>query len=191
MVEGRLRSRIPSLGLDSFSEYCDFVFPSGGTQDEFIHLVAAITTNKTEFFREPAHFYYLKNHLLPSMLTSRDISPERPLRVWSAACSTGQEPYSLAMELAVDNRLQEQLYFQIFATDISTQVLETCKKAIYNVDVAAGIPRDFQKRYLLKETCCCLYTAQRIDLFFFHKSDTVSFYHFYQGQASQHPYGLQ
>jgi len=152
MVEGRLRSRIRSLGLDSFTEYCKFVFLNGGSQEEFIHLVDAITTNKTEFFREPAHFSYIKNHLLPTLLNEGSFSKHRPLRVWSAASSTGEEPYSLAMEFAEFNRLQEQIEYQVFATDICTQVLEICKKAIYTVEVAAGIPTDLQKRYLLKST---------------------------------------
>ncbi len=150
MVEGRLRSRIRFLGLSSFSEYCKYVFFNGGSQEEFIHLVDAITTNKTEFFREPAHFDYLKNHLLPLLLRDSNFSVHRPLRIWSAACSTGQEPYSLAMYLTEFNRLEKQFDFQIFATDISTQVLEICKKAIYSMEVAEGIPADLQKRYLLK-----------------------------------------
>lgn len=147
MVEGRLRSRIRALGLASFSEYCSFVFATGETPDEFIHLVDAITTNKTEFFREPAHFSYLKRQLLPALLQSGTI---RPLRVWSSACSTGQEPYSLAMELAEFNRTQEQFEFQVFATDICTQVLDIATHAVYSTDVAMEIPVDRQKRYLLK-----------------------------------------
>lgn len=147
MVEGRLRSRIRALGIGSFSEYCTFVFCNGELPDEFIHLVDAITTNKTEFFREPVHFTYLKHQLLPFLLREGMI---RPLRIWSSACSMGQEPYSLAMELAEFNRLEEQFEFQVFATDICTQVLEIATRAVYGAEIAADIPIDRQKRYLLK-----------------------------------------
>ncbi len=150
MVEGRLRSRIRILGQSSFSEYCQFVFASDGIQDEFIHLIDAITTNKTEFFREPAHFSYLQNHLIPALLREGTYSKSRPLRIWSSACSTGQEPYSLAIELAEFNRLQEQFKFQVFATDICTQVLDIAMRAVYSTDVATDIPEELKKRYLLK-----------------------------------------
>ena len=149
MVEGRLRSRVRLLGLPSFTEYCNSVFHNGAFQDEFIHLVDAITTNKTEFFREPAHFTYLTNQLLPDLHQGR--SPlRRPLRVWSSACSTGQEPYSLAMELAEYKRLHDDFDFRVQATDICTQVLETAVRAIYNADLIADIPANYRKRYLLK-----------------------------------------
>lgn len=149
MVEGRLRKRIRALGLSSFSEYCTSVFRKGEIQDEFIHLVDAITTNKTEFFREPAHFSFLKRQLLPALIQGSQ-PMIRPLRIWSSACSTGQEPYSLAMELAEFNRLQERFEFQVFATDICTQVLEIATRAVYSSEVAADIPPDLQNRYLLK-----------------------------------------
>ncbi len=150
MVEGRLRSRIRILGLSTFTDYCDFVFRNGGLQDEFIHLVDSITTNKTDFFREPAHFSYLSNQFLPALLQEGKTPMHRPLYVWSSACSTGQEPYSLAMELAEFKRLYEDFDFRILATDISTQVLGICTRAVYSVDVAADIPAELQRRYLLK-----------------------------------------
>ncbi len=150
MIEGRLRSRIRILGLRMFSEYCNFVFREGGYPDEFIHLIDSITTNKTEFFRERDHFSYLRSHALPNLLHGSNTPLNRPLSIWSAACSTGQEPYTLAIELAEFKRLHGHFDFQIFATDICTQVLETGKRAVYSVDVAEDIPPDLQKRYLLK-----------------------------------------
>jgi len=149
MVEGRLRKRVRALGVGSFSEYCNHVFSGDAFQDEFIHLVDAITTNKTEFFREPAHFSYLTNELLPTIHLGKQ-PLRRPLRVWSSACSTGQEPYSLAMELSEFKRLHDDFDFQVQATDISTQVLRIAIRAIYNDDLASDIPETYQKRYLLK-----------------------------------------
>ena len=149
MVEGRLRSRVRALGLPSFAEYCHSVFSNGSFQGEFIHLVDAITTNKTEFFRESAHFSYLSNQLLPALHEGK-FPLRRPLRVWSSACSTGQEPYSLAMEFAEYKRLHNDFEFQVQATDISTKVLQIAVRAVYGYDLAADIPVEYQKRYLLK-----------------------------------------
>ncbi len=149
MVEGRLRKRVRALGLPSFAKYCTSVFNNSSFQGEFIHLVDAITTNKTEFFREPAHFAYLTNELLPALHLGK--SPlQRPLRIWSSACSTGQEPYSLAMELAEFKRSYADFDFRVQATDICTQVLNIASKAIYSDELAGDIPVNYQKQYLLK-----------------------------------------
>ncbi len=150
MVEGRLRSRIRILGLSTFTDYCDFVFRNGGLQDEFIHLIDSVTTNKTDFFREPAHFSYLNSQFLPAMMREGKTSMHSPLYIWSSACSTGQEPYSLAMELAEFKRQYDDFDFRILATDISTQVLGICKRAVYSVDASADIPAELKRRYLLK-----------------------------------------
>jgi len=150
MVEGRLRSRIRSLGLESFTRYCQLVFAENAGKEEFLHLVDAITTNKTEFFREPAHFTYLSTTLLPSLLQAKNRSSSRPLQVWSSACSTGQEPYTLAIELAEFRRLNPSFSFQIMGTDICTQVLEVARRAVYSDEVATAIPPDLRKRYLLR-----------------------------------------
>lgn len=149
MVEGRLRKRVRALQLRSFSDYCSGVLRNGTFQDEFIHLVDAITTNKTEFFREPAHFSYLRERLLPAVHQST--APlRRPLRVWSSACSTGQEPYSLAMELNEYTRAYNDFRFQVTATDICTQVLEVASRAVYADELAIDIPPAYRKRYLLR-----------------------------------------
>lgn len=149
MVEGRLRKRVRALGMNSFAEYCDSVFSNDSFQGEFIHLVDAITTNKTEFFREPAHFSYLTNELLPVLHLGK-FPLRRPLRIWSSACSTGQEPYSLAMELAEFKRAHNDFDFRVQGTDICTQVLNIATRAIYSDDLATDIPADYQSRYLLR-----------------------------------------
>ncbi len=150
MVEGRLRSRLRTLGLGTYSDYCDFVFRNGGFDDEIVHLVDSITTNKTEFFREPAHFSYLGSHLLPSLLQEGRQPMLRTLKIWSAACSTGQEPYSLALQLADFKRIHAHIDFQVLATDICTQVLEVAARAVYSAEAAGDIPEELKKRYLLK-----------------------------------------
>ena len=149
MVEGRLRKRVRALELPSFSDYCSAVFRNGAFQDEFIHLVDAITTNKTEFFREPAHFSYLTKQLLPAVHQGH-IPLRRPFRIWSSACSTGQEPYSLAMELTEYQRAHSDFDFQVLATDICTQVLQIATRAVYAIDIAADIPAEYQKSFSAK-----------------------------------------
>src|SRR5690348_13723 len=85
MVEGRLRKRVRSLGLDSLDEYCRLLFEHDRLDDEFVHLVDLVTTNKTDFFREPEHFEFLTGQALPALLQGRAGGRERQLKVWSAA----------------------------------------------------------------------------------------------------------
>ena len=94
MLESRLRKRLRKLGLSDFSEYCELVF--GGDQEELVTMIDVVTTNKTDFFREPRHFDYLTQKVVPTL--GGDLP--RGLRVWSAACSTGEEPWTLAMVLS-------------------------------------------------------------------------------------------
>ncbi len=150
MVEGRLRRRVKALGMHSYDEYCAHVFGNGKHHDEFINLVDVITTNKTEFFREPVHFTCLSNQLLPTFQQSRGAAETNPFRIWSAACSTGQEPYSMAMELAEFSRIQGSYPFRVYATDISTQVLQVAKRAVYSYADVDSIPLEMKRRYLLK-----------------------------------------
>lgn len=147
MVEGRLRRRVRTLGLPSLHAYCRFLFEEGGLESEFPQLLDALTTNKTDFFREPQHFDVLIRQVVPEMVAD-GVGLHRPLRVWSAACSTGCEPYTIAMvlsEVAVDG-----FGFAIAATDICSEVLATARRAIYPEDVAAPIPLDMRRRYLLR-----------------------------------------
>ncbi|MEJ2118251.1 MAG: CheR family methyltransferase, partial [Alphaproteobacteria bacterium] len=100
MVEGRLRRRIRAVGLETFADYCCYLFNEGGLADETVPLIDAVTTNKTDFFREPTHFQYLAETAIPELWASNSISKHTPLKVWSAACSTGAEAYTMAMVLA-------------------------------------------------------------------------------------------
>ncbi|MBA3014126.1 MAG: chemotaxis protein CheR [Proteobacteria bacterium] len=148
MLSGRLTKRLRILGLTSFAAYCDFLFSAEGQKTELIPLMDTVTTNKTDFFREPAHFAYLTGTVLPSLISRG----EKHCRVWSAGCSTGEEPYTLAMVLS-DYRHSNSargFSFEITASDISTKVLEIAKRAIYSEDKVHPIAMDMKKRYLLK-----------------------------------------
>jgi len=149
MLEGRLRRRLRALKMKDFAEYCDHVMSSDAGLDEIVAMIDEVTTNKTDFFREPAHFDFLSNEALPS-LAKMGAGPQYPLRVWSAACSSGEEPYTLAMVLA-DFALSRVGYrYSILGTDICSEVLEQAKRAIYSDTLIEPIPFSMREKYLLR-----------------------------------------
>ena len=148
MLEGRLRKRLRALGIESFERYCEFLFSPGGSQSEYIHMIDAVTTNKTDFFREPDHFDYLFERILPELAPLYGFG--KKLNVWSAACSTGEEPYTLAMVLSEFAESCPGVGFSILATDISSAVLEKAKSGIYEHARVSPIPMALRKKYLLK-----------------------------------------
>jgi chemotaxis protein methyltransferase CheR len=149
LVESRLRKRLRALGLSSFRAYCDLVFGARG-EAERLHLVDALTTNKTDFFREPQHFEYLVRTALPQLVRDTGAGVRRPLAAWSAACSTGEEPYTLAMVLSEVAEGLPGFRFQILATDISIRVLEHARRGVYAGDRVAPVPAPLRKKYLLR-----------------------------------------
>lgn len=150
MLTGRLARRLRALGLRTFSQYCQFLFSPKGLEEEMVHLINAVTTNKTDFFREPSHFEYLTRTALTVLQENQRFSPRRPLRIWSAGCSTGEEPYTLAMVLSDYQANQPGFRFSILATDISTRVLEIARRAVYPMERIEPISQHHRKKYLLK-----------------------------------------
>jgi chemotaxis protein methyltransferase CheR len=148
MLEARVKRRLKALEIESYSDYCNFLFQRGNTQREMVHLIDAVTTNKTDFFREPRHFDYLMERALPDMVARCDTG--RPITIWSAGCSTGEEPYTLAILLNEYARTHSGFRFRILATDISTTVLEKARTAVYTEDVIAPVPADLRRRYFLR-----------------------------------------
>lgn len=147
MVEGRLRNRLRALGHTSMHDYCSALFGEGGIERELPHLIDSITTNKTDFFREPAHFGALAEHAIPALLEVH--GTHRPLlKIWSAACSAGPEPYTLAMVLS--KIAQHRFRFAILGTDICSDVLEEARHAVYSEDVVKPVPDDMKQRYLMR-----------------------------------------
>lgn len=146
LVKSRLQKRIKHLGLKDYSEYCDFLLKSEEGLKESIYMIDRISTNKTDFFRESDHFEYLANKLLSD--NSKQNS-SRNLKIWSAGCSSGQEPYTIAMVLSeVKNKWD--INFEIYASDISISMLKIAKKAIYPFDQLNQIPNQYKKAYLLR-----------------------------------------
>ncbi|MEJ2184218.1 MAG: protein-glutamate O-methyltransferase CheR [Nitrospirota bacterium] len=158
LLEGRLQKRLRLLGLQSFSDYCTYLFSSEGMTQEAVHMLDTVTTNKTEFFREGIHFRYLRNMVLPQLVGMRAYGPGRPLRVWSAGCSTGEEPYTIAMAL---NEYAEQnggLHFSVLATDVSSRALEKARCGIYEEEKISPVSEEMRGKYFLrsKDRAKCL-----------------------------------
>jgi chemotaxis protein methyltransferase CheR len=152
MLEGRLRKRIKFLGMKSFTEYIDYLFSDKGMEEEVLHMIDVVTTNKTDFFREPNHFDYLIQKALPQLITAHGAGIRRQLMVWSAGCSTGEEPYSLAMAMHEFGKKYPGFMFdyRILATDISTRVLEMAKRAVYAEERVQPIPENMKKKYVMR-----------------------------------------
>lgn len=128
-------------------DYCSVLFDEGAIEQELPHLVDAITTNKTDFFREPAHFQVLAELAIPDLLNLRE-GRDPLLKVWSAACSTGPEPYTLAMVLA--EIAKHRFRFAILGTDICGEVLKDARHAVYSEDVVEPVPEYMKHRYLMR-----------------------------------------
>ena len=147
MLESRLQKRLRSLGMHSFKEYCDYLFSTEGSKRELTHMLDAVTTNKTDFFREPAHFDCLTNRALPELYHR---GAGKKLTVWSAGCSSGEEPYTLAMVMSEFARGYAGFGFSILATDICTRALEKASLGIYEEERVAPIPLELKRKYLLR-----------------------------------------
>jgi chemotaxis protein methyltransferase CheR len=113
-------------------------------------MIDLVTTNKTDFFREGEHFSYLEEQVLPEWVRRHPGEARRPIRVWSAGCSSGEEPYTLAMVLQNFRELCPGFDYRILGTDISTSVLETARLAVYREERADTVPPEFRKKYLLR-----------------------------------------
>ena len=149
MVEGRLRKRIRALRLDGFDDYCDYLFKQDGLAAERPYLINAVTTNKTDFFREPEHFDCLEQRLVPALVELRRGDRQPLLKIWSAASSTGAEAYTIAMLLADLVAKRGDFRFSILGTDISTTVLAQGQRAVYPAEMIAPVPPAKQSRYLM------------------------------------------
>ena len=150
MIEGRLSRRLRALGITRFADYCRYVFDEGGLETESIHLIDAITTNKTEFFREPVHFNFLEKHALPELVHRQGLGGSKPLTMWSAASSNGAEAYTLAMVAAAWGETQKSFGFHILGTDICTTVLENAVDAIYPSHMFEPVPEPLRRRFTMR-----------------------------------------
>jgi chemotaxis protein methyltransferase CheR len=146
MLEGRLRRRMRAMEIPSVNDYCRYLFEQGGMDAEMIHLIDAVTTNKTEFFREPVHFDYVKARALPELVKDG----RRKIKAWSAAASIGAEAYSLAMVMEEFCERERGWSYDILGTDLSSQVLEQAVAGVYTRDMIDPVPLDLRRKYVLQ-----------------------------------------
>jgi chemotaxis protein methyltransferase CheR len=148
MLEIRLKRRLHKLNLASYAEYCKYVFTTDGHQTELIHLIDAITTNKTDFYREAAHFDFLTSKALPDLAVRRGTS--RRSQIWSAGCSTGEEPYTMAIVMSEYALGRVGFQYGILATDICTEVLAKAQRGIFKAEVVQPVPADLRRKYFMR-----------------------------------------
>jgi len=148
-IEGRLRKRMLLLGFSEISDYAKFCLDRGGMAAEEIPIIDALTTNKTDFFRESHHFHFLETNGLPRLYRA-GIGVHRPLQIWSAGCSFGPEPYSLAMTCSEFAETTGRFEFHITASDISARALNEAASGTYQHDFIEPVPMTLRKKYLLR-----------------------------------------
>ncbi len=146
MVYSRLARRLRKLGFDNFKKYLEYVIEN---EEEKVNFVNSLTTNLTHFFREKHHFDYLRQYYFPELFKKE----QKRIRIWSAGCSTGEEPYTLSMLWHEQPNKPIDVDFKILATDLDTNVLKSCEKGIYSAEKLKPV----EKRYLkwFKQTSNC------------------------------------
>ncbi|MGB9361907.1 MAG: protein-glutamate O-methyltransferase CheR, partial [Candidatus Sulfotelmatobacter sp.] len=148
MLELRIKRRLKALNLDSFRKYCEYLFTARGEKEEIVHLIDVVSTNKTDFFREPDHFVFLAQKAIPDLLAHKENAGS--LLVWSAGCSTGEEPYTLAMVLQEWSLANSALHFKVLATDVSTTVLAKAHRGVFHCDVVRPVPAELRRKYFMR-----------------------------------------
>jgi chemotaxis protein methyltransferase CheR len=145
LVEGRMRRRMRALNIADPNAYSRLLLEGDPAQEELTHFIDAVTTNKTDFFREPKHFEYLRDNNFPRALAEG----QRSLKIWSAASSTGAEAYTLAMVADDYFAGQSGFDFSILATDICSEVLDKGVSALYPLQMMEPIPEEFRRHYIM------------------------------------------
>ena len=147
MLEGRLQKRLVEHSFVNFSQYIDYVFNSGLGASELLNMIDVVTTNKTDFFREPHHFDFLYSHIIPEFISNFG---NRQMKIWSAGCSSGEEPYTLTFVLSEAIENLNLTDFAISATDISVRMLQKAHAGVYGEERVALMPMTLKRKYLLR-----------------------------------------
>ncbi len=162
LVKSRLTKRLRKYGFHTFKEYYKYVTAIDKTGSELICLIDCISTNKTEFFREKAHFDFLNEKILPDLIKEKSKRGAYKLRGWSAGCSTGEEPFTIAITVYDHLDVPSMWDARILATDISTRVLEKAKQGVYEKEKLEGLPQEIIKTHFVcsKETNTTYYKVK-------------------------------
>lgn len=150
LIVARLSKRLRALNLASFSEYYQYLTESHDAGDELINLINRVTTNKTDFFRERHHFEFLMDTVLPSYIEESRRGRERRLRIWSAGCSSGEEPYSIAMTLSEAFQNERGWDIKILATDLDTEILTCASRGTYSSQQITPVPIGYISKYFIR-----------------------------------------
>lgn len=150
LVYGRLARRLRQLGLKSFDQYCDLL--QSGDDQEIEIFTNAITTNLTSFFREAHHFDFLRQELLPAWLDSEHNKDRSSYRIWCAGCSTGEEPYTIAMTVMEVLAGQAKIKLRLLATDLDSKVLQTAARGVYDTQRVEKMEGFRLKKWFMKGT---------------------------------------
>ena len=150
MLSVRLNKRLKALGIPTYREYFDYVTSRRGRKEELVQMINVVSTNKTDFFREEKHFNFLSSEVLPKLCSGGGVASDRNLNVWSAGCSSGEEPYTLAMVLEDFFEKKKAGSYTVLATDISTRVLSIAEKAVYPDEVIKPVPQKLKQKYLMR-----------------------------------------
>ncbi len=147
MLQSRLLARLKANNIDSFKEYCQFVLSGKAGEAEIVNMIDLVSTNKTDFYRESAHFDFMKSVALPEFAKN---NPGKKMAVWSSASSSGEEAYTAAIVISEFLENNKKFDFSVFGTDISTRILEKASLGIYPLERVDVIPLTQKKKYLLK-----------------------------------------
>lgn len=151
LLQSRLNTRLKDLGLPSYEDYFDFL-TSPRNKDEFTRMVSAITINETYFFRSPDHFNLIQNSLLPKLIAQKQNKTNPRIRLWSTACSGGDEPYTLALILHhFFVHRYPKIRFEVIASDIDPEILNKAQKGLYNTYSIRNVPRILLDKYFIKQ----------------------------------------
>ena len=147
MLESRLRPRLRINNMESYREYCQYVLSGKCSESEIVNMIDLVSTNKTDFYRESAHFDFMIDVVLPEYYENNS---EKTLKVWSSASSSGEEAYTIAIVISEFMEGKRPFDYHILGTDISTRIIEKASLAVYPLDRVDVIPLAQKKKYLLR-----------------------------------------
>lgn len=147
LLEDRLCHRLQERNLSTFEEYIHFLRYDARRDDEIKELYKSVTTNETSFFRDSMQLDAFKTGILPKVIESKNLSYDKKVKIWSAGCSTGEEPYTLAMIMMEEGVISKGFTPNILASDISEGVLQSAKRAVYGEYSTRNTPEPYRKKY--------------------------------------------
>jgi chemotaxis protein methyltransferase CheR len=150
LVVARLSKRLRALNLNTFTDYYKYIVENPARSSEIDNLINRITTNKTDFFREMHHFEFLRDEAFPVIIQEGERTGKHSLRIWSAGCSSGEEPYSIAITTAEAFKNKWGWDIKILATDLDTEVLRRAAQGTYPTQVIAPVPREYLAKHFTR-----------------------------------------